>query len=129
MVQEGVIRRSEDALSDEISRGISPEAVDILLRRLLSSHLGLLLWAVCAASIGGVRDAIESSFTPHKRSIAVACLENDNVVRVYFDIDAYHMMRDTCVTSACRFFLWTCSTVYAANDVSRTQIRHPICSH
>ena len=34
MVQEGMIRRSEDALSDEISSGISPEALDILLRRL-----------------------------------------------------------------------------------------------
>ena len=59
MVQDGVIRRSEDALSDEMSRGISPEAVDILLRRILSSPLGLLVWAVWAASIGGVCDAIE----------------------------------------------------------------------
>ena len=39
---------------------------------------------------------LKGSFTRRKRSIAVACLENDNVARVYFDSEAYHMMRDTC---------------------------------
>ena len=66
MVHEGLIRRSEDAFSDEISRGMSAAAIVAGVRSDISFWLWLLLRAVWAA-IGGVCDATESSSSSLQR--------------------------------------------------------------
>lgn len=67
MVHEGVIRRSEDAFSDEISRGISVEAIAIAVSSVIRSSLWRIGMNREGVGAGGVCYAIESSSSSSHR--------------------------------------------------------------
>jgi hypothetical protein len=117
MVHEGVMRRSDDAFSAEISRGMSADAMCRVSSRLVRFSLEVLFgvdrWCWCR-----YRKLVLAVAS----TIAHAVAYSASVGRVYFDGATYHVAEMSCVR-------WSCSTGYAANDVLQHEIRASICSH